>query len=69
MSPWLLMDGTVRKVYTKVLEKGMQSVKGEGSKEASQLLSADDVALMADSRNCRCWYLSLGESVKEGSQE
>ena len=54
MSPWLFnlfMDGVVREVNARVLERGasMQSVGDERAWEVSQLLFADDTALVADS--------------------
>ena len=53
MSPWLLnifMDGVVREVYTRVNEAGVK-LSGEGERDwvLSQLLFADDTALVAES--------------------
>ena len=53
MSPWLFnvyMDGVVREVYSRVNGKGVRMrVDGESDWMLSQLLFADDTALVADS--------------------
>ena len=53
MSPWLFnvyMDGVVREVYSRVTGKGVRMrVDGESDWMLSQLLFADDTALVADS--------------------
>ena len=58
MSPWLFnvyMDGVVRHVNVRVLEKGLelQSVNG-GRFKINQVLFADDTALVADSDEKLC---------------
>ena len=54
MSPWLFnlfMDGVVREVQARKLERGAQLVgDGEGKRDVSQLLLADDAVLVADSK-------------------
>ncbi|XP_076031278.1 uncharacterized protein LOC143019503 [Oratosquilla oratoria] len=53
MSPWLFnlyMDGVVREVNARVVSQGLEMVKENGEKwEVSQLLFADDTALVAGS--------------------
>ena len=53
MSPWLFnvyMDGVVREVNARVVGRGLELVKENGKKwEVSQLLFADDTALVAGS--------------------
>lgn len=52
MSPWLFnlyMDGVVREVNARVIDQGVELVgENGGSLEVSQLLFADDTALVAD---------------------
>ena len=60
MSPWLFnvhMDGVVREVNVRVLEKGSELLSANGSRfEINRLLFADDTALVADSEeNCVDW--------------
>ena len=57
-SPWLFnvyMDGMVREVNVRVLGKGLELLSANGSRfEISQLLFADDTALVVDSEKlCR----------------
>ena len=59
MSPWLFnvyMDGVVREVNV-MLGKGLELLSANGGRfEISQLLYADDTALVADSEeNCVDW--------------
>ena len=53
MSTWLFnvyMDGVVREVNVRVLEKGLELLSANGGRfEINQLLFADDTALVADS--------------------
>ena len=53
MSPWLrnvYIDGVVREVYVRLLGKGLEWLSANGGRfEISQLLFADDTALVADS--------------------
>ena len=58
MSPWLFnvyMDGVVREVNVRVLEKGLDLLSANcGSVEINQLLFADVAALVADSDKKLC---------------
>ena len=53
MSPWLFnvcMDGVVREVNVRVLGRGQELLSAKGDRfEITQLLFADDTALVADS--------------------
>ena len=63
MSPWLFnvhMDGVVREVNVRVLEKGLELLCANGgSFEINQLLFADDTALVADSEEKLCRLVKL----------
>ena len=54
MSPWLFtvyMDGVVREVNVRVLCKGLELLSANGGRfEIHHLLFADDIALVADSK-------------------
>ena len=54
MSPWLFnvyMDGVVREVEVRAKGKGAELFREDGSRwEISQLLFADDTALVADQK-------------------
>ncbi len=60
MSPWLFnvyMDGVVREVNARMLGRGLSLVNSDGREwNLSQLLFADDMALVADSEG-RCRQL------------
>ena len=62
MSPWLFngyMDGVVREVNVRVLGKGLELLSANGGRfEISQLLFADDTALVADSKEKLCRLVS-----------
>ena len=62
MSPWLFnvyMDGVVREVNVRVLEKGLELLSANGDWfELNQLLFADDTALVADSEEKLCRLVS-----------
>ena len=62
MSPWLFnvyMDGVVREVNFRVLEKELELLSTNGGRfEINQLLFADDTALMADSEEKLCRLVS-----------
>ena len=62
MSPWLFnvyMDGVVRKLNVRVLGKGLELLSANGGRfEISQLLFADDTALVADSEDKLCRLVS-----------
>ncbi len=53
MSPWLFnlyMDGVVRELHARMLGRGLSFVNADGREwSPSQLLFADDTALVADS--------------------
>lgn len=69
MSPWLFnifMDGVVREVYTRVNEAGVK-LSGEGERDwvLSQLLFADDTALVAESaEQLQCLVQEFGGVCK-----
>ena len=62
MSPWLFnvyMDCVVREVNVTVLGKGLELLSTNGCRfEISQLLFADDTALVADSEEKLCRLVS-----------
>ena len=62
MSPWLFniyMDGVVREVNFRVLEKGQELLSANGGRfEKKQLFFADDTALVADSEEKLCRLVS-----------
>ena len=62
MSPWLFnvyMDGVVREVNVRVLDKGLELLSMNGGRfEINQLLFADDTALVADSEKKLCRLVS-----------
>jgi hypothetical protein len=62
MSPWLFnlyMDGVVREVNASVLGRGLELLEANGrSWQLSQLLFADDTALVADSEEKLCRLVS-----------
>ena len=62
MSPWLFnlfMDGVVREVNASVLGRGLELLEASGrSWQLSQLLFADDTALVADSEEKLCRLVS-----------
>ena len=62
MSPWLFnvyMDGVVRVLNVRVLEKALELLSANGGGfEINQLLFADDTALVADSWEKLCRLLS-----------
>ena len=62
MSQWLFnvyLDGVVREVNIKVLEKGLELLSANGARfEINQLLFADDTALVADSEDKLCRLVS-----------
>ena len=62
MSPWLFivyMDGVVREVNVRVLGKGLELLSANGGRfEINQLLFADDTALVADSGEKLCTFVS-----------
>ena len=62
MSPWLFniyMDGVVREVNIKVLGKGLELLSSNGGRfEINQLLFVDDTALVADSEEKLCRFVS-----------
>ena len=69
MSPWLFnifMDGVVREVYTRVNQAGVKmSVRGEREWVLSQLLFADDTALVAESsEQLQCLVREFGGVCK-----
>ena len=50
------MDGVVREVNVRVLEKGLELLSAYGGRfEINQLLFADDTALVAHSEKKLCW--------------
>ena len=62
ISPWLFnvyMDGVVREVNVRVLEKGLELLSANGGRfEINQLLFEDDTALVADSEQKLCRLVS-----------
>ena len=62
MSPWLFnvyMDGVVREVNVRVLGKGLKLLSANGGRfDKKQLLFADDTALVADSEEKLCRFVS-----------
>ena len=62
VSPWLFnvyMDGVVREVNVRVLEKGLELLSANGGRfEINELLFADDTALVADSEEKLCRFVS-----------
>ena len=62
MSPWLFnvyMDGVVQEVNVWVLGKGLELLSAKcGRFEINQLLFADDTALVADSEETLCRFVS-----------
>merc|ERR1712121_55348 len=69
MSPWLFnlfMDGVVREVYTRVNQAGVRlSEEGEREWVLSQLLFADDTALVAESaEQLQCLVQEFGRVCK-----
>ena len=62
MSPWLFnvhMDGVVREVNVWVLGKGLEQLSANGGRfEINQMLFADDTALVADSEEKLCRFVS-----------
>ena len=62
MFPWLYnvyMDGVVREVNVRVLEKGLELLSANGGRfEINQLLFADDRVLVADSEEKLCRLVS-----------
>ena len=62
MSPFLFnvyMDGVVRDLNVRVLGKGLELLSANGGRfEINQLLFADDTALVADSEEKLCRFLS-----------
>ena len=62
MSPWLFnvyMDGVVREMNVRVLGKGLELLSANGGRfEITQLLFADDTALVADSEEKLCRLVS-----------
>ena len=58
MSPWLFnvyIDGVVREVNDRVIEKGLKLLSvNDGRFEINQLLFADDTALVPDSEQKLC---------------
>ena len=69
MSPWLFnlfMDGVVREVNASVLGRGLELLEASGqSWQLSQLLFADDTALVADSEEKLCRLVSAFGRVCE----
>ena len=70
MSPWfnVYMDGVVREVNVRVLGKGLEQLSGNGGRfEINQMLFADDTALVADSGEMLCRFVSeFGRKCKRG---
>ena len=58
ISPWLFnvyMDSVLRKVYARVLGKGLELLSANGGRfEMNKLLFTDDTALVADSEVKLC---------------
>ena len=53
------MDGVVREVNVRVLEKGLELLSANGGRfEINQLLFADDTALVVDSEKKLCRFMS-----------
>ena len=69
ISPWFFnvyMDGVVREVNVRVLGKRLELLSANGGRfEISQLLFADDTALMADSDEKLCRLVSKFGKVCE----
>ena len=72
MSPWLFnvyIDGVVREVNVRVLGKGLELLSANGGRfEINQLLFADDTALVADSEEKLCRFVSEFGKVCERSK-
>ena len=72
MSPWLFnvyMDGVVREVNVRVLGKWLEFLRANGGRlEINQQLFADDAALVADSEEKLCRFVSeFGRVCEEES--
>ena len=69
MSPWLFnvyVDGVVREVNVRVLGKGLELLSANGGRfQITQLLFADDTALVADSAEKLCRLVPEFGSVCE----
>ena len=59
MSPWLFnvyVDGVVREVNVRVVEKGLELLRANGGNfKINQLLFADDTALLTQRTSCVDW--------------
>ena len=68
-SPWLFtvyMDGVVREVSVRMLQKGLELLSANGGRfEIKQLLFADDTAIVADSEEKLCRFVSEFRRVCE----